>query len=498
MENSTHFQTEKDSHVEEHESPKKVANELAASEESPLDKKIVLKLDCLVIPLVTVVYLLAFLDRANVGNARVAGFQADLKLTDLQYQTAITITYVPYILTEIPSNLIIKKIGPRIYIPVLCFSWGIISTLQCLVQNYAGVLACRFFLGMMEGGLFPGIILYLSEFYRRQELSLRIALFWSASSLSGAFSGLLAAAISNMNGVAGLAGWRWIFLLEGVFTACWAVFTYFSLPNSPQTVKFFSAEESARCMERLRLDVDALEDEKFKLGRVFSVFRDPHLILVWLCSFCSGSAIFGLAYFSPSIVRDMGFSPIQTQLMSVPPYAWAFVLSTVTSYYSDKFMMRGVPMLITYFISLAGSIMFLVGRSIGVRYTGLFLLLGGVYANAPALIAWVPNNCATHTRRATSVAMTCIAVNLGGIISTWIFPQSDAPYYPFAAKFLLAMNVIAIVLTGLAMWVCDRANKRKQDPEYRQKLLRDLGDLSLAQQLEQLGDHHPDFKSYRP
>ncbi|KIV97779.1 hypothetical protein PV10_01487 [Exophiala mesophila] len=463
-------------------------------ETSPLDKKILLKLDLFVIPIITMVYLLAFLDRANLGNARVAGLQVDLGLTDHQYQTAITVTYVPYIVSEIPSNLIIKKIGPRIYIPFLCFSWGIISTLQCLVQNYAGLVVCRFFLGLMEGGLFPGIILYLSSFYRRQELSLRIALFWSAASLSGAFSGLLAAAIAQMDGVGGMAGWRWILCLEGIFTVVWAVITYLCLPNDPEGVKFFKPDERDRCIERLKLDAEISEGEKVKIGRVLSVFKDPHLFLVWLCSFCSGCAIFGLAYFSPSIIRSMGYSTTQTQLMSVPPYAWGLVLTIFTSYYSDKYMMRGIPMLITYFIALIGSIMFLVGRSVGVRYAGVFFLLGGVYANAPALIAWVPNNCAAHTRRATSVAMTCIAVNCGGIISTWIFPQSDAPYYPFAAKFLLALNVIAIVLTAVAMFVCHRANKKKQDPEYRQKLLGDMGDLSFAQQIEKLGDHHPDFK----
>ena len=138
--------------------------------------------------------------------------------------------------------------------------------------------------------------------------------------------------------------------------------------------------------------------------------------------------------------------------------------------------------------------MFLVGRSFGVRYTGLFLLLGGVYANAPIIIAWVPNNCATHTRRATSVAMTCVSVNLGGIISTWIFPGSDAPYYPLAAKLLLAMYVVAIAEAALAMVVCEHVNRKKMDEKYRQKLLCDKSDLCFAQQLERLGDHHPDFK----
>lgn len=361
------------------------------------------------------------------------------------------------------------------------------------MHNYEGFIACRFFLGLAEGGLYPGIILYLTTFYRRKELSLRIA-FVTIASLSGAFSGLLAAAISKMDGLGGMEGWRWIFAMEGIFTVCWAVFTYFVLPNTPQDVRFLTAEEKARCIERLQLDAANLEAKKVHLRLVFSVFKDLHLLLPWICCFCTGSIMFGLAYFVPSIVKDMGFAPIQTQLMSVPPYAWAFTLTVIVAFFSDKFQKRGIPVLITYFIALAGSIMFLTGRSFPIRYSGLFLLLGGIYAGAPVVFAWVSNNCASHTRRATSVATASIFVNIGAIISTWIFPRSDAPYYLFAAKFLLSLNVIGIVAAASGMMVCAGLNRKKEDPAYREKLLRNVENLTYPSQLEKLGDHHPDFK----
>ncbi|KIV90489.1 hypothetical protein, variant [Exophiala mesophila] len=474
-----------DLNVEEQEYGTKGASgtspEYSDAESKAFDRSLILKLDLLIIPLLTMVYLLAFLDRANIGNARV-------------YQTAITVTYVPYIASEVPSNLIIKRVGPRRYIPFLCFAWGIVTTLQSQVHNYSGLLACRFFLGLMEGGLFPGIILYLSSFYRRQDLSLRIALFWSAASLSGAFSGLLAAAIAKMDGIGGMRGWQYIFLLEGLFTVVWAVVVYVFLPNSPHSVKLFTPEQAARCVERLKLDVDILENEKVTTRKVLSIFKDPQIILVLLCAICSGCVIFGLALFTPSIVRGMGYSPIRTQLMTVPPYAVAFVLSIAVAYFSDKYKMRGIPMILTLLLSLAGVIIFYVGRSVPVRYAGLFLLLGGIYANGPCLIAWMPNNTAGHTRRATAIAMNCVCNNVGGIISTWIFPSRDAPYYLFAARFMLSMNVIFLFLTAAVMWVLHRENTKKEDPEYRQKLLGDISDLSFADQLDKLGDHHPDYK----
>ena len=130
---------------------------------------------------------------------------------------AVTVTYVPYICAEIPSNLVIAKVGARRLIPGLCISWGLVTTLQCRVQSFGGLVACRFFLGLCEGGLIPGIMVYLASFYRRHELQLRVCIFFGFSALAGAFSGLLAAAIVNLHGVGGMEGWRWIFLLEGWF-----------------------------------------------------------------------------------------------------------------------------------------------------------------------------------------------------------------------------------------------------------------------------------------
>jgi hypothetical protein len=160
--------------------------------------------------------------------------------------------------------------------------------------------------------MFPGINLYLSMFYRRDELQLRIAMFYSAASLSGAFSGLLAAAISKMDGIGGLQGWQWIFCLEGLFTVVFVIFAYYIMPNNPDQVLTLTKEQAIRCTERLQLEATFPETEKVTLTAVLSVYKSLHLWIMFIIMFCGGVMLFGLAFFMPSIVQGFGYSPIRS------------------------------------------------------------------------------------------------------------------------------------------------------------------------------------------
>ena len=164
-------------------------------------------------PLCVSLDVLSFIDRVNIGNARVAGLQTDLKMSDFQYSLALTITYIPYIAVEIPAGLILKRVGANILLPTMVTLWGLITTLQGLVTSYHGLLAARFFLGLVEGGLVPAIVLVMSRFYKRDQIQLRMALLFAATSGTGGLSGMLTSAILQLDGRAGHRGWQWIFIL---------------------------------------------------------------------------------------------------------------------------------------------------------------------------------------------------------------------------------------------------------------------------------------------
>lgn len=173
-------------------------------------KKIHRKMDMRLIPMLTLLYLLSFLDRGNIGNAKIEGLSEDLNLTGSEYNWCLTAFFFTYAAFEVPSNMLLKKLRPSIWLPSIMVLWGIVMTLMGIVQNYAGLLSARIFLGVAEAGLFPGVVYYNTMWYTRYEVQVRQAYFFSAASIAGAFSGLLAYGISFMDGISGLEGWRWM------------------------------------------------------------------------------------------------------------------------------------------------------------------------------------------------------------------------------------------------------------------------------------------------
>lgn len=154
-----------------------------------MTKRVLLKLDLYILPPLAMLWLANFIDRSNIGNARIAGLERDTHLHGTQFNTALAVFYVTYILVEVPSNIILKKVKPDRWIPFLVLVWGIMTMLTGVVHNFGGLVAIRMALGFCEGGLLPGLVLYLSTMYKRHELQLRVGIFYASASLSGAFGG---------------------------------------------------------------------------------------------------------------------------------------------------------------------------------------------------------------------------------------------------------------------------------------------------------------------
>ncbi|WWD06422.1 hypothetical protein V865_004512 [Kwoniella europaea PYCC6329] len=448
------------------------------------------KLDLFLLPIATIAYFLNFLDRSNIGNAKAAGLQTDLKLTNRQYSIALTVTYVPYIVAELPLTLAMKRVGPHILIPTLVVSWGLVTLFQGFVHSYGGLIAARFFLGLTEGAILPGLVTYLSSFYHRQVLGKRLAFFFSATSLAGAFSGLLASAILNMEGVSGKRGWQWIFILEGLLTVVCGAITFFILPQDLSTARYLTIEE--RDALRLAHEIDGgatAAHERFSFKHMVQAMRSPQLWMVFAMFFGNGVTLYSLAYFAPTIVQGLGYKGISIQLHSVPPYACSAFVAVVACYMSDRLRHRGSFIVGASIISIIGYAMFLGSTNHHTLYGSLFLQVIGAYTMAPLLSTWMPNNLAPYYTRVTGIAFGFISTNSGGILSTWLFPTTDAPRYKKATWTAMGLSISIVVLAIMNSIFLAIQNKNRGTVPTVQENLEDS-----VNSLDDLGDKDPRFR----
>ncbi len=239
------------------------------------DRKLLWKLDLKLIPWLCLLYLISFLDRTNIGNARLEGMERSLHLTPGQYTASLSIFFVSYSLAEPLTNVLLKRLRPSVFIPGIMVAWGICMTCMGLCHNWSGLMAARFFLGLTEAGLFPGINYYLSCWYKRDEFGIRAAIFFSAAAVSGSFGGLLAAAIGQMDGVGGKRGWAWIFILEGLATILVGIASIWMVFDFPDEARFLSDVDRERVIRRLREDQQSsAEHEEFKMAYFWASVKD--------------------------------------------------------------------------------------------------------------------------------------------------------------------------------------------------------------------------------
>ncbi|PPQ78836.1 hypothetical protein CVT26_011847 [Gymnopilus dilepis] len=417
------------------------------------------KLDFYVLPILVMMLFLAFLDRNNIGNARVAGLQKDLRISNREYSTALTLTYIPYILVMIPSNLLLRRIGANIMLPSMTVLWGFTSMMQGEILLTA-VVSSLFMKPRIRPLVFGPLGLSLFSGSLRG-----ISLFFAIASFAGAFSGLLAAAISEIR-THNFPGWAWIFILEGIFTVLFGLLSYFILPGSIADAKFLTTDEKEALVNKLTEDgiiSNDSRDDSITIRDAMEAFRSPPVFFMSLACFFGGSTESGLAYFEPSIVASLGnYSPNRAQLMSVPPFAAAFFLSFISGYLSDRYQRRGVTCIFFSAMCVAGFSVFLASDSGPVRYGSLFLALPGTYCAAPALGAWTANNSAPYTRRAVALAMLNVMSSAGGILSTWLLGfLSPPPKYTKATIVFIIFSVGELICAVCNLLYCSIQNRRK-------------------------------------
>ncbi|KLO78970.1 allantoate permease [Fusarium fujikuroi] len=431
---------------------------MVAEERALVEKRLVQKIDMRLMPMLWLLMVFSYLDRSNLGAANVAGMNKTLNLSDQDYYHAIVTFQVAYVISGTPSNMILVRLRPSLYIPAIMFLWGTCATFLGAVQSREQLWAVRFLLGVTEAGFAPGVMFMFSCWYKREEQAKRFIIFLSASILSGAFGGVLAGAISgHLDGARGIEGWRWLFIIEGVLTVAMALFAPFSLLDYPATSKGLTAEERVVAVERLTTeDITAATDSHengLSHGRAFvsavTNWRLYFLALPYM-QLVGSSA---LAYFYPSLIQGLGYTSVKAQYMTAPLYIVALTIAIPTSVAADMFpLQRGF---FVFAIMLLGAIFCALATGIRAyvpRYVFLCFINSAIWTGSPIALSYAASNLGPvdPETRAISLGIINGLSQLAQIYGSALFPRSEAPEYltGFTTYTLLFATGSVIALSG--------------------------------------------------
>jgi MFS family permease len=434
-----------------------------------LSKKIVRKVDLLVLPTIGILYILNYIDRQNLAAAKLQGITEDLHMSTEQFATAVSILYVGYLPFQIPSNLLITKMArPGMYICAAVAIWGCISACTAAAKTYSQLLAVRAILGATEAVFFPGAIYYLSSWYTKVELGKRIAGLYIAQQVGNAFGGLFAAAILQLDGVHNISGWQWLFIIEGSATVGIGVVCACIMPEFPHNSRFLSQLERDLAVWRIESEAGAAEGtENESVMKGFAkALSDPKLILLILANMLSqvqGS----IANYFPTLVDSLGFSSTISLLLTAPPYVLAGGVYYVIMFYSDRKNTVYPIILVCIAISVIMYIIPMTTMNVGARYFAMVML---PFASVgPQLLLYKTINL--HLARPVSkrAAASALVNAIGGTSNIWAsYLYYAGPHFYAAFGTLMGSGILLGVVVTIYRWLILRENKRLDSGEPEQ------------------------------
>ncbi|CZS77704.1 unnamed protein product [Fusarium graminearum] len=452
-----------------------------------LESNLVWKLDIRILPICALIYLLCFLDRANIGNARTLNADvgndlvSTLGMSQFQYIMALMSFLIAYTLFEVPSNFLLKKTSPSTWLAFLMLCFGALTMSIGASRSFATITALRFMLGMFEAGrfftlklqesssnqfylgVFPGLVYYITFWYKGNERSIRVAVFFASATLAGAFGGVLAYGIGRMNQVCGLEGWRWLFILEGMLSVVASVGVYFFLPDYPETASWLYAEEKS--LASLRLQGSNFDEQgtaiTWKTAK--ATLCEGRLWIHYLIFFLASPPFSSFSLFAPSITAGLGYSGLRGQLMTVPPYAVAYVSMMISSYLADKFNARGIVASIAALIGGAGYLAsaLLPPTSYTERFGCLILAACGTFSSVPPLLGWLAGNTTSSAMASLAIALNISVAAPGQITGIWIYKRTEAEKgYPTGHYTNAACLILLSILSFCLMLYYRRRNAK--------------------------------------
>ncbi|KAF2768361.1 MFS general substrate transporter [Teratosphaeria nubilosa] len=432
----------------------------------PKEIALVRKLDLFLMPILWIMYFLNYLDRNAIALARLDGLEDDLKLKGRQYETCVSMLFVGYILGQVPSNMIITRVRPSLWLSGFMALWAVVSGSAALTHDYKSMVVARFFLGVTEAPWTPGALYILSIFYNRKEMATRISIMYSGNVLANAFAGLIAAGVfDGMGGAQGLAGWRWYFILIGVITFVVAILSAFVLPDDPLTTRWLTPEERQLANSRIVRDTVDHAGPQTSLKGLWDIMKDPK---VWIFCFMDHAhvAATGFKNFFPTVVKTLGFSRTVTLVLTCPPYLIAALVAIYWSWQSCRYNEKTYHMIAAKLFAAFGFALAAGTLNMGARYFAMIVFSTGTYCCNALIYSWLSSTCGhTKEKKASAMALVNTIANVGFVWTPYLWPKSNAPRYDIPLGSCAGFSVLGAACALFIKFMLKRLNRSPRHAE---------------------------------
>jgi sugar phosphate permease len=399
------------------------------------------------LPFLFVLYVAAFLDRINVGFAQLQ-MKGDLGFGDAVYGLGTGIFFVGYFAFEVPSNLILARTGARLWIARIMITWGMISAAMALVRTPAAFYTLRFLLGVAEAGFFPGIIYYLGLWFPAAQRASAVSRFMTAVPIAGVVGGPLSGAFLALDGVAGLSGWQWIFVGEGLPSVALGLAVLAWLPDGPADARWLTPREREHLVARLRADEDVIAT-RGHVG-VRKALLHPTVWRLSLLAFPLPLALYTVTFWLPEFIKSLsGLGDVEIAMLSAVPYATAVVAMVLYGKHSDRTGERRLHVAGGTFVAAIGMAMSAYAHAPATGLVAFSVALAGILGALPIL--WtLPTAFLRGTAAAGAIGLINSISNLGGFVGPYLVGRVHEATGSFTPS-LLAIAALLIATTGLAL-----------------------------------------------
>jgi len=403
------------------------------------------------LPFLCLCYAVNFLDRVNVGFAALAMNQ-DLGLTPSIFGAGAGIFFIGYLLFEIPSNLALQRFGARIWIARIMISWGLVASAMALVSGTTGFYLMRFLLGVAEAGFFPGIILYLTYWFPARERARIVSLFMAAVPLATVVGGPVSGALLELDGVGGLKGWHWLFIVEGLPAVLLGFVALKFLDDRPQEAAWLSQDERTALASTLASEAEATRETGYAdLGHALT---KPRVLTLALLYFCIVVGLYGIGFWMPQVIQTFGLSPVSIGFLTAIPYLFASIAMVLWGWHSDLTGERIWHVALPLFLAAGAFAWSAAGGPLLTTMAALTFATVGIYA-AIGTFWSLPTAILTGTGAAAGLALVNATGNLGGLAGPTVMGVMKEATGTFTSGLLflagaLVLGALIVLLFGYA------------------------------------------------